>query len=429
LKTHTHRIPGLVLTDHLFQVPLDHANPSGAQIEIFAREVCAPGKEDKDLPWLVFLQGGPGFGSPRPAERSGWLQRALEDYRVLLLDQRGTARSSPATAQTLAALPGAEEKADYLKHFRADSIVQDAEWIRGELLGKDTPWSILGQSFGGFCAVHYLAAAPHGLKEALITGGLPPLDRSPDEVYRATYRRVLQKNEEYFKRYPQDQEIAREIVQRLEQQDVRLPSGDRLTPRRFQHVGITFGASGGYEQVHYLLEQAFVRGASGREISAAFLSQVERMQSFDTNPIYAILHEAIYCQNEASRWSAQRVLGEYPQFALPPEDGFYFTGEMVYPWMFSEYAALQPLLEAAEILAEYEDWPRLYDLSVLSQNQVPCAAAVYYNDMYVERAFSEETAQTIPGIQVWVTNEYEHNGLRADGSRILDRLLKLVRGE
>jgi hypothetical protein len=28
----------------------------------------------------------------------------------------------------------------------------------------------------------------------------------------------------------------------------------------------------------------------------------------------------------------------------------------------------------------------------------------------------------------WVTNEYDHNGLRADGGRILGRLIDLVRG-
>jgi hypothetical protein len=28
----------------------------------------------------------------------------------------------------------------------------------------------------------------------------------------------------------------------------------------------------------------------------------------------------------------------------------------------------------------------------------------------------------------WVTNEHEHNGLRADGARILDRLIGLARG-
>jgi predicted phosphohydrolase len=49
--------------------------------------------------------------------------------------------------------------------------------------------------------------------------------------------------------------------------------------------------------------------------------------------------------------------------------------------------------------------------------------------MYVERALSEEMAQAIAGIRLWVTNEYEHNALRADGEKVLDRLLKMLRGE
>jgi pimeloyl-ACP methyl ester carboxylesterase len=137
-----HHLPGLVLTAHTFTVPLDHARPNGEQISVFAREVVTPAKEDAELPWLVFFQGGPGFGAPRPLTKSGWLKRALEEYRILLLDQRGTGRSTPITYQTLARLGSPQAQADYLKHFRADAIVQDAEWIRRELLGKDGRWTV-----------------------------------------------------------------------------------------------------------------------------------------------------------------------------------------------------------------------------------------------------------------------------------------------
>ena len=115
------RHPGTVLTDHVFTVPLDHGNPAGPQIEVFAREVAAAAKAGARQPWLVFLQGGPGAASPRPVGRESWLDRALEDYRVLLLDQRGTGRSTPATRQTLAGLGSARAQADYLANFRADS--------------------------------------------------------------------------------------------------------------------------------------------------------------------------------------------------------------------------------------------------------------------------------------------------------------------
>lgn len=103
------------------------------------------------------------------------------------------------------------------------------------------------------------------------------------------------------------------------------------------------------------------------------------------------------------------------------------TGEHVYPWMFEDYGALAPLREAAELLAAHE-WPRLYDPERLRANDVPVAAAIYADDPYVERVFSEETAALTGGARAWVTSEYEHNGLRADGERILDRLIDLARG-
>jgi pimeloyl-ACP methyl ester carboxylesterase len=426
MKTMPHRLPGMLLTDHRFSIPLNHAAPDGEHIEVFAREVVAPKKDREQLPWLVFFQGGPGFGAPRPPAGAGWLPRALQEYRVLLLDQRGTGLSTPVTFQTLARRGSAQAMADYLKHFRSDTIVQDAEWIRRELLGAGERWSVLGQSYGGFCITHYLSAAPQALTEAIFTGGLPSLERTPDDVYRATYRRVIAKNQRYYERYPDDVNQARRITDYLDQHMVFLPSGDRLSARRLQVLGMGFGADDGLEQVHYLLEEAFVSGASGPELSYGFLHSLQHWNKFETNPIYALLQEACYTQAEASRWSAERVQAEYPEFDLSPDRPVFFTGEMIYPWMFDEYRYLRPLKEAAEILADYDGWPRLYDPAVLRANTVPCAAAVYYDDMYVERTFSEETARTIRGLQAWVTNEYEHNGLRADGARVLGRLLALL---
>jgi hypothetical protein len=210
---------------------------------------------------------------------------------------------------------------------------------------------------------------------------------------------------------------------------VRLPGGGILSPRRFQQLGMAFGSGGGFERVHYLIEDAFVRGKNGRELSYAFLRGFENAFPFQTNPIYAILHESIYCQEEASNWSAERVRAEYPEFELAPDRPVFFTGEMIYPWMFDEYEYLRPLREAAEILATYDGWPRLYDVEVLRANSVPCVAAVYYDDMYVERALSEETIRDIRGLRPWVTNEYKHSGLRLSGEKVLDRLLGMLHGE
>ena len=423
----SYRQPGTVLTERTFTVPLDHAEPDGEQIQVFAREVVAPDKASANLPWLVFFQGGPGFGSPRPAGRESWLDRALSDYRVLLLDQRGTARSSPANRRTLTRLGTAQAQADYLALFRADAIVADAELILNELTGGQ-PWSILGQSFGGFCAVCYLSQAPEGIREAFITGGLPGLDASADDVYRATYPKVAQKNAEHYERYPVDVQRAKDIARRLAGGDVRLPSGAPLTVEAFQVLGMMLGSSTGSHALHYLLEDPFADG----ELSDDFLHRVGSHLTFSAGPLYALVHEACYAQGGATRWAAQRIRAEFPQFdaaaALDGDGPLLFTGEMVYPWMFGNDPVLAPLAEAAEILAQRDSWPRLYDAGRLRANEVPAAAAVYFDDMYVPAEFSVPTARTIRGLRPWVTNEYEHDGLRVSGGKVLDRLIAMVRG-
>jgi pimeloyl-ACP methyl ester carboxylesterase len=421
------RHPGTVLTDHVFGVPLDHARPDGELIEVYAREVVAAGQADADLPWLLFLQGGPGSGAPRPRGRDSWLDRALQDFRVLLLDQRGTGRSSPANRKTLARLdPRAQ--ADYLSHFRADSIVLDAELIRRGL--TDQPWSVLGQSFGGMCTVTYLSFAPHGIREAFITGGLPGLTATADDVYRRTYRTVARKNAAHYERYPADVERVRRIASYLADHDVRLPDGAPLSVQGFQAIGAMLGQSNGSHSLHYLLEDPF---AGDDELSDDFLYRIMEQLSFSSGPLYAILQEACYAQGGATRWAAQRIRAEFCEFDPGPAlDGtapLYFTGEMVYPWMIDADPVLRPLRKAVDILAERGDWPPLYDPSRLAANEVPVAAAVYYNDMYVDRELSMQTAGAIRGLQAWVTSEYEHDGLRVSGGAVFSRLMGMCRGE
>ncbi|GKV49452.1 hypothetical protein SLEP1_g56203 [Rubroshorea leprosula] len=179
-------VPDLRLRDHCFTVPLDYRDPgTSLKISIFAREVVAVGKEDQSLPCLLFLQGGPGFESPRPTEGSGWILKACEEFR------RGTGLSTPLTTSSMLQFKSARDLADYLKHFRADSIVNDAEFFRVRLVPGSGSWTVLGQSYGGFCAVTYLSFAPQGLKQ------------------------VARQNEKYYKKYPQDIEVVREVTNYL----------------------------------------------------------------------------------------------------------------------------------------------------------------------------------------------------------------------
>ena len=404
------RIPELTLIEHEFSVPLDHDEPGGGTISVFARELIGDRPGAAELPLLVYFQGGPGYEAPRTDSappKDSWISRALEEYRVLMLDQRGTGRSSP-----VGALEGmsAGQQAEYLTHFRADSIVRDAEAVRREL-GVER-WSVLGQSFGGFCVLTYLSFHPEALREAFVAGGLPPIGRPTDDVYARTYPRVVERCRGYYERYPDDRERVLEIARRIEAGALSLPSGDLLTARRFRQLGLMLGMGNGAEKLHAIIELP-----AG---SRPFLHDVEAGVAFARNPLYAAIHEACYADGCVTGWSAERLM---PQELT---EASAFTGEHVYPWMFEDYGSLRPLREAAELLAEHP-WPRLYDETRLAANDVPVAAVIYANDMYVDRELSEETAGRIRGLRPWLTNEFEHDGLSVEGRRILDRLLGLVR--
>jgi pimeloyl-ACP methyl ester carboxylesterase len=420
---------GLLLRDHWFDLPLNHADPHGQTIRVYAREAVSAEKvatgSDRGLPWLLFLAGGPGGKAARPDDGSAWLHRAAQDYRVLLLDQRGTGRSTPATAATLDRQGDAAAQADYLAHFRADSIVADAELIRTRLLG-DQQWTVLGQSYGGFCALTYLSFAPHGMAAALIAGGLGPLEATADEVYAATYRAVEAKNALFHQAFPAARAQVDAVAEQIRRHAVQLPDGSPLTIERFQAVGIALGQRSTASSLAFLLEEAFVDGLSGRQLSDTFLAGAWQQLSFAPGPLYAVIHEAIYSHGAPTRWAAQRVRHDFPQFS-PDADPLLLTGEMIYPWMFDVDPALRPLQETADALAE-RSWSPLYDLNVLASNDVAVAAALYTDDMYVDATLSRRTAAQVKGVRLWETNAYEHDGLR-ETADVVDRLIRMARGE
>ncbi|WP_040634918.1 alpha/beta fold hydrolase [Mobilicoccus pelagius] len=410
--------PGLRTRDHEIEVPLVHGDDSRGTITVYAREIAAP--DGLDRPFLVYLQGGPGHEAFRPAGPSTppWLERALGEYRVLMLDQRGTGRSTPfdERALTTDGRPGgtprsAAEVAEYLTHLRADAIVEDAELLRAHL-GVER-WSLLGQSFGGFTALRYLSTHRDHLDAAYFTGGLPPVGRGIDDVYARTYDQLRRKSEAFYARRPGTRDRMRQALEACAAGEVVLPGGDVVSPRRLRSLGMLLGGSGGHDTLAHLLEFDVT--------SAAFRHDLATLLPFDgRNPLYAVVHESSYSDGGRSAWAADRLLPE--DFVA---DETLLTGEHVSRAFFEENSELAPYAEVADLVAEVE-WPRLYDADVLRSVDVPCAAAIYADDAYVFRAYSEETAALIPTMRPWITNEYEHNGLRAGGGAVLDRLIRLA---
>ncbi len=416
------RIRGWVVRDHRLTVPVDRDRPERfGSIEVFAREVVDAERVREDLPVLLFLQGGPGGMSPRPTT-SGWWTTALRTHRLVLLDQRGTGRSSRVDGARVAALGAAA--AEYLACFRADAIVADAEAVRREVFGG-TRWATLGQSYGGFVTLTYLSRHPEALTSCYVTGGLPGLTADAEEVYRRTVPRQLARNADLAARFPRDVQLLGAMADRLADEDVRLPDGDRLSPERWQSLGMGLGMSTGVESLHWLLDGM----PDGPElVPDAVLGEIGSRTGFADNPLYAVLQEVIYHQGErAGGWAAAGEHARHDALA-PIARPLVLTGEAIFPWMFSQVRALRPFQAVAEELAARQEWPLLYDVERLAANEVPVAAVQYVDDPYVDLDLAVGTADALGNSQVWVTNEYLHDGLRVAGEVILPRLIDLAAG-
>ena len=66
MELNKYKYSDMIITDHTFLVPLDYENKDGKEISIFAREIERKETVNKNLSYLVFFQGGPGYESPRP---------------------------------------------------------------------------------------------------------------------------------------------------------------------------------------------------------------------------------------------------------------------------------------------------------------------------------------------------------------------------
>lgn len=403
------RMQDLTVEEHTLTVPLVWGDPADTRtIDVFAAVVSREG--GKHLPYLIFLQGGPGHEAPRPfhgPSAPSWLDAALAEHRVVLLDQRGTGRSTPVGDGDLAR--GAEAVAEHLTHLRADAIVRDCEALR-EHLGVER-WNVLGQSFGGFTTLAYLSTDASSLERVYITGGLSTLDRTPDEVYALCYDRMRDASERYYRRFPEHRDRMRRLADLAAAGDIVLPDGEIVSLSRLRSVGSALGTNDGWQSLWSLLERDPSSNAFRHDLAAA-------MPYGGRNPLYFAFHESSYASGHATRWSAERV--EPADFASDPT---LFTGEHIRREWTETVPAFRPWRDVALALADHE-WPAIYDQAAIRASGAVGAAAVYVDDVYVPYEFSMETARLLPGVRTWVTSEHEHNGLRAGD--VLPRLIDLA---
>jgi pimeloyl-ACP methyl ester carboxylesterase len=438
-KLSSYYLPGLYVEDFSVEVPLDwrghepaevavNGLPAGERTHVFYRTVCSPENKGRDLPLLVFLQGGPGGQGPRLLSPSsdGWVAEAIKHYRVVLPDQRGTGRSGHVSRHAMAERGGAREQAEFLKRFLARSIVRDFEYLRLTELGG-RKWTTLGQSYGGFLTLCYLSFYPEGVAASFTCGGIPHVPASAAEVYAHTFGRMAAKTRAYYERYPEDAERLAAIADACATGDVRLPDGSPLSPRRLQTLGSGLGMKPAPERLHALLDTAFEVGDGSLagnkvQLTDAFLMSALSNLTTAGNPLYWVLQEFIYADGTLDapiRWAAEQEYAKRPEFSASARP-LMLTGEAAFPFMLEDDPLLAPFKPAVDLLMEDTEFDQVYDEAQLAANTVPLQAAVYFDDMYVDSGLQLDTLSHMGASHAWVTNEFEHDGLH--GSEVFAHL-------
>jgi pimeloyl-ACP methyl ester carboxylesterase len=170
------------------EVPENRAEPGGRTIRIFAAVLPANTLTPKEDP-LVIVAGGPGQAASTLAPFAGRLAEVRRTRDVVLIDQRGTGRSSPLDcaafkpredeAFDLDPLPRARACVGELKaqgvdpaQYTTTAWIADLEAMRAAL--GYARWNLWGGSYGTRVAQEYYRRHPERVRTLTLDGVAPP---------------------------------------------------------------------------------------------------------------------------------------------------------------------------------------------------------------------------------------------------------------
>lgn len=150
----------------MVRVPLDYTHPNRNPIEVFYRLIPSYGLKPNDpsKPVLVVINGGPGIPSsfyraidfdyqkevPEKFDRFKYL---LREFRILLVDQRGTdGQSVPLDMKS----PDIRSH-EIAKYFSSDFQARDYAKVIETVIPKNESFYMIAQSYGGMVGMQYLS--------------------------------------------------------------------------------------------------------------------------------------------------------------------------------------------------------------------------------------------------------------------------------
>ncbi len=179
-------------------VPEDRRKPEGRSIRIFAAVLPANTLTPKGDPLLI-LAGGPGQAASTLAPFVSRLNEVRRTRDIVLIDQRGTGRSTPLDCEAFRPriddaletdpVPRATQCAEQLRAQGVDAAqytttawIDDLEAMRTAL--GYAQWNLWGGSYGTRVALEYLRRFPDRVRTLTLDGVVPPSMIAMLDVWR-----------------------------------------------------------------------------------------------------------------------------------------------------------------------------------------------------------------------------------------------------
>lgn len=329
------RLPKLAVAAQCgtLDVPENRAAPDGRRITLAVAILPANTLDPKPDP-LFILAGGPGQAASSLGPFAALLTGVRKDRDLVLVDQRGTGRSSPLAcaafkpdddvdkALDLDPVPKAKECARELATKGVDAAqYTTAAWIADldavrEALGYRTV-NLWGGSYGTRAALEYLRRHPDHVRSVVLDGVAPPAMKVSLDVW-PTRDRALSDVLDTCARSPACHAAHPDLAATLESIRARLGpagrdvsvadprTGDTTTHRlTFDHVLGALQPLTSVPELRSLLPEIIRRTADGDYaplVAAALLVTSDLAEQMN-----AALHYSVTCAEDVARVSAADV--------------------------------------------------------------------------------------------------------------------------
>ncbi len=181
------------------KMPLDHRGAVSGDIDVFVAVVPALSSQILDDP-LVIFSGGPGQANSEMGALVRMAFKSIREHReIILIDQRGTGKSTPlrcaeedesvySPSKHSMAVQSCRDDFDFaVEYFTMENVIADTHSIL-ERLGYNKV-NLWGVSWGTRTAVHYLRRYPAHVRSVIVDGVLPPdigiFETAPKSATRA----------------------------------------------------------------------------------------------------------------------------------------------------------------------------------------------------------------------------------------------------